>query len=466
MLQVISILGDEKKRAFYDQIGCVDDADLAGDVIQNLQTFFRAMYKKILRLILKKLHKSDFELTGYAYFWVHARAYVRVFKQSFWYMSCNTCKKISSADLNETYECVFCKFSHAVAVPRARVYLELEDSTGSLSGTMIGDTAEKFLQYTGQQLMDSGSQVLEKIRITLEEAQFFYVKGMKKNVLDNEYKYDIIFLNESVPSMSISSTSTRSRSNKGKDVAYTADTPMPLQGQTFPSAVKQLNFPSSPGPKSKKRKIEEHPISSETEHFVRLKFEYDVIFCFSNYSTNFNSSIPQRFGLYSRLWVVDFSDNYLTGRIPPYLCRQSNLMLLNLESNKLYGNIPAGVISCISLQQLRLSMIRAAANDVAFSIQAYGTTDFSLGCDSFNLESLKQIKWEDLNILKKRQRSMASESDVEVTVNENQQPQPKIQIYPTSTGEISSFWREKYERDAKKYRDIFYKRHQDKVSCF
>ncbi|KAL2494103.1 Replication factor-A C terminal domain-containing protein [Forsythia ovata] len=180
-------------------------------------------------------------------------------------MSCNTCNKISSADFNETYECVFCKFSHAVAVPRARVYLELEDSTGSLSGTMIGDTAEKFLQYTGKQLMDSGSQVLEKIRITLEEEQFFYVKGMKKNALDNEYKYDIIFLNEPVPSISTTSTSTRSRTNKGKDIAYTTDTPMPLQGQTFPSAVKQLNFPSSPGSKSKKRKIEEHPISSENE---------------------------------------------------------------------------------------------------------------------------------------------------------------------------------------------------------
>ncbi|KAL2555158.1 hypothetical protein Fot_08777 [Forsythia ovata] len=112
---------------------------------------------------------------------------------------------------------------------------------------MIGDTSEKFLQYTGQQIMDSGSQVLEKIRITLEEEQFFYVKGMKKNVLDNEYKYDIIFLNESVPSMSTSSTSTSSRINKGKYIAYTTDTPMPLQGQTFPSAVKQLNFPSSPG---------------------------------------------------------------------------------------------------------------------------------------------------------------------------------------------------------------------------
>ncbi|XP_057784704.1 chaperone protein dnaJ 6-like [Salvia miltiorrhiza] len=45
--KVISILGDEEKRAVYDQTGCVDDADLAGDVIQNLQTFFRAMYKKV-----------------------------------------------------------------------------------------------------------------------------------------------------------------------------------------------------------------------------------------------------------------------------------------------------------------------------------------------------------------------------------------------------------------------------------
>ncbi|XP_011078868.1 chaperone protein dnaJ 6 [Sesamum indicum] len=45
--KVISILGDEEKRAVYDQTGCVDDADLAGDAIQNLRTFFRTMYKKI-----------------------------------------------------------------------------------------------------------------------------------------------------------------------------------------------------------------------------------------------------------------------------------------------------------------------------------------------------------------------------------------------------------------------------------
>lgn len=44
--KVISILGDEEKRALYDQTGCIDDAELAGDV-QNLREFFRTMYKKV-----------------------------------------------------------------------------------------------------------------------------------------------------------------------------------------------------------------------------------------------------------------------------------------------------------------------------------------------------------------------------------------------------------------------------------
>ncbi|KAJ4839922.1 hypothetical protein Tsubulata_040987 [Turnera subulata] len=38
----------------------------------------------------------------------------------------------------------------------------------------------------------------------------------------------------------------------------------------------------------------------------------------------------------------------------------------------------------------------------------------------------------------------------------------KLQIYSTSNSGVSPFWREKYEKDAKKYWDIFYKRHQDK----
>ncbi|KAE8713142.1 Chaperone protein dnaJ 6 [Hibiscus syriacus] len=45
--KVISILGDEEKRAVYDQTGCIEDADLAGDVVENLRNFFRTMYKKV-----------------------------------------------------------------------------------------------------------------------------------------------------------------------------------------------------------------------------------------------------------------------------------------------------------------------------------------------------------------------------------------------------------------------------------
>ncbi|VVB09053.1 unnamed protein product [Arabis nemorensis] len=38
----------------------------------------------------------------------------------------------------------------------------------------------------------------------------------------------------------------------------------------------------------------------------------------------------------------------------------------------------------------------------------------------------------------------------------------KLQIYPTSNSGVSPFWRDKYERDAKKYWDVFYKRHGDR----
>ncbi|KAH6783005.1 S-adenosyl-L-methionine-dependent methyltransferases superfamily protein [Perilla frutescens var. hirtella] len=55
---------------------------------------------------------------------------------------------------------------------------------------------------------------------------------------------------------------------------------------------------------------------------------------------------------------------------------------------------------------------------------------------------------------------MAATPGSQVSVGENQQP--KIQIYSPSNDEVSAFWREKYEKDAKKNWDIFYKRHQDK----
>ncbi|XP_073130985.1 uncharacterized protein [Henckelia pumila] len=59
---------------------------------------------------------------------------------------------------------------------------------------------------------------------------------------------------------------------------------------------------------------------------------------------------------------------------------------------------------------------------------------------------------------------MSTISKMEASVDRDQQPQQpkKIQIYSNPNDEISGFWREKYERDAKKNWDIFYKRHQDR----
>ncbi|XP_027330710.1 uncharacterized protein LOC113846524 isoform X2 [Abrus precatorius] len=38
----------------------------------------------------------------------------------------------------------------------------------------------------------------------------------------------------------------------------------------------------------------------------------------------------------------------------------------------------------------------------------------------------------------------------------------RLQIYPNLNSGVSSFWREKYEREAKRYWDVFYKRHKDR----
>lgn len=48
---------------------------------------------------------------------------------------------------------------------------------------------------------------------------------------------------------------------------------------------------------------------------------------------------------------------------------------------------------------------------------------------------------------------------------QTQKPVERLQIYSSANTGVSPFWRDKYEREAKKYWDVFYKRHQDKV-CF
>ncbi|KAL5719670.1 Chaperone protein dnaJ 6 [Ranunculus cassubicifolius] len=56
--KVISILGDEEKRAVYDQTGCVDDADLAGETAQNLRDYFRTIYKQVTKADIEEFEAN------------------------------------------------------------------------------------------------------------------------------------------------------------------------------------------------------------------------------------------------------------------------------------------------------------------------------------------------------------------------------------------------------------------------
>ncbi|KAF6168303.1 hypothetical protein GIB67_018143 [Kingdonia uniflora] len=56
--KVISILGDEEKRALYDQTGCVDDAELTGEVAQNLSEYFKIIYKKVTQADIEEFEAN------------------------------------------------------------------------------------------------------------------------------------------------------------------------------------------------------------------------------------------------------------------------------------------------------------------------------------------------------------------------------------------------------------------------
>ncbi|KAL5664908.1 hypothetical protein ACJX0J_025016, partial [Zea mays] len=65
--KVISILGDAEKRALYDETGITDDDALVGEAANDLQEYFRTMYKKVTEADIEefeaKYRGSDSEKT-------------------------------------------------------------------------------------------------------------------------------------------------------------------------------------------------------------------------------------------------------------------------------------------------------------------------------------------------------------------------------------------------------------------
>ncbi|KAL2539735.1 Replication protein A 70 kDa DNA-binding subunit B [Abeliophyllum distichum] len=128
------------------------------------------------------------------FFWIKGKASVKVLNQTYWYMSCNNCNKISSENYGDIYPCVFCKCTDAKAIPRAKVYMQLTDPTGYINATAIGNPAEYFLQSNAEILMNQTLiPTAASMRLSMDEDEIFYVKAITQE-LSTDCKFEILFI--------------------------------------------------------------------------------------------------------------------------------------------------------------------------------------------------------------------------------------------------------------------------------
>ncbi|KAL2458882.1 ATP-dependent DNA helicase [Forsythia ovata] len=118
-----------------------------------------------------------------------------VTREPFWYMACKNCNRQSNGDYGETYFCLFCKSPQARAIPRARASIKLQDDTGMLLASIIGSPAELFLTYSANQLMECVDNH-DKVRMSINTDQLFYLKAAPKNLESSVYTYEIILMME------------------------------------------------------------------------------------------------------------------------------------------------------------------------------------------------------------------------------------------------------------------------------
>ncbi|KAL2556750.1 Replication factor-A C terminal domain-containing protein [Forsythia ovata] len=133
------------------------------------------------------------------FFWVKGRLNTELLQQSYWYMCCSICNKSSHVDFDELYQCFYCKCDGAKGKPRAKAYVQIIDCTGSMDATMIGETAESYLQCPATTLMDlttsqNDMSISHAIRSSIDEACFVYIRATKKDTSGVQVKYDAVFL--------------------------------------------------------------------------------------------------------------------------------------------------------------------------------------------------------------------------------------------------------------------------------
>ncbi|KAL2492233.1 Uncharacterized protein Adt_27861 [Abeliophyllum distichum] len=207
---------------------------------------------------IKRVHSLLLGMTQPKHFWIKATASIKVMKQSFWYIACNNCNRVSNANLGETYQCVYCKCSQTKAVPREKAYVQLKDSTGVLNANVIGEPAEKLLHCSSDTLMQhskrSTTNIHDAIQMAVDKQQIFYVKATQGLINKTEYKFEIIFVLDTCLAIT---QIEHSKLDKGKGLLYPdLPTEPALIEEVFPPPAKRELFQLLDEDTVAKKKIE------------------------------------------------------------------------------------------------------------------------------------------------------------------------------------------------------------------
>ncbi|KAK9291850.1 hypothetical protein L1049_019800 [Liquidambar formosana] len=85
--------------------------------------------------------------------------------------------------------------------------------------------------------------------------------------------------------------------------------------------------------------------------------------------------MPSVFGFWSNLSMLDFSDNMLSGSVPPELGKLENLQILRISSNRLTGSIPSELGYCTKMIKLDLSknyLSGSIPSEISSSVEMQG----------------------------------------------------------------------------------------------
>ncbi|KAL2474040.1 replication protein A 70 kDa DNA-binding subunit D-like [Forsythia ovata] len=152
-------------------------------------------------------------------------------------------------------------YPNSKAAPRAKVYLQLIDSTGYINATAIGEPAESFLLCNAKTLMDHSvlnpdSNIIDIIHLATEEEKTFYIKAIQQNQEATEFKYELLFI---LGSDSTVTTGNQQSKDKGKSPMLEDEQSQQMDSKlvTPPPAKRSLfQTPETPLPTKKKTEID------------------------------------------------------------------------------------------------------------------------------------------------------------------------------------------------------------------